>query len=129
MNKCEHSLQQTSDLFLATDCFSKIKLYPIFNTKNNVNSQHCWKIGQYFWQGLTPHVSIHASASRSVAVTVPMVTVSMQMVWMAVIRWVTASLRSSMAMVMGVAKGTDTNKVYYQPSNWDWLARGRKENL
>ena len=30
---------------------------------------------------------------------------------------------------MGMAKGTDTNKVYYQPSNWDWLAKKKKENL
>ena len=34
-----------------------------------------------------------------------------------------------MAMVMGMAKGTDTNKVYYQPSNWDWLAKKRKETF
>lgn len=29
----------------------------------------------------------------------------------------------------GQAKGTDTNKVYYQPSNWDWLAKKRKETF
>jgi hypothetical protein len=47
---------------------------------------------------------------------------------MAVIR-VAVSLRSAMAMAVGVAEGTDTNKVYYQPSDGNWLAKRRKEKL
>lgn len=34
-----------------------------------------------------------------------------------------------MGMVMGMAKGTDTNKVYYQPSNWDWLEKRKKKTF
>lgn len=58
---------------------------------------------------------------------VPMVAVGMAMpmavavpvVRMAVIMCVTTSPRSPMGV--RVAKGTDTNKVYDQPSNRDWL--------
>lgn len=57
-----------------------------------------------------------------------MVAVSMSMVGMAVIR-VAVSLRRPMAMTVGVTKGTDSNKVYYQPSNGHWLAKRRTAKL
>ncbi|KAJ7400047.1 hypothetical protein BTVI_108977 [Pitangus sulphuratus] len=78
---------------------------------------------------LASHIGIHASSRRpmGMSMAVPMVTVVMAvpmavavpMVRMAVIMGVTASPRGSMGV--RVAKGTDANKVYDQPSNRDWL--------
>lgn len=92
----------------------------------------CWKshasftIQQFV---LASHVGIHASSGRPVgmSVAVPVVTMGMAvpmavavpMVRMAVIVGVTTSPRSSMGV--RVAKGADTNKIYDQPSNRDWL--------
>lgn len=78
---------------------------------------------------LASHVGIHASSwgHMGMSVAVPMVIVGMampmavavSMVRMAVLMWMTASTRSPVGVC--VAKGTDTNQVYNQPSNRDWL--------
>lgn len=78
---------------------------------------------------LTSHVGVHASSRRSMGMSmaVAMVTVRMAvpvavavaMVRMTVIMCGTASPRSPVGVCM--AEGTDTNKVYNQPSNRNWL--------
>lgn len=76
---------------------------------------------------LASHVGVHASSRRSMGMSmaVAMVTVRMAVpvavavVRMAVIMCGAASPRSPVGVC--VAEGTDTNKVYNQPSNRDWL--------
>lgn len=77
---------------------------------------------------LASHVGIHASGRPvGMSMAVPMVTVGMAMpmavavpvVRMAVIVCMTTSPRSPVGVRM--AKGTDTDEVYDQPSNRDWL--------
>lgn len=55
------------------------------------------------------------------------VAVSMAMMGMAVVMRMASSSRGPMGV--GMTKGTDTNQVYYQSSNWDGLHEEEKKNV